>query len=248
MAKKDSLPVVHPFDLLHGTDTSGLLPGEVIARGTTAMPVELTAYYGIAPSIFRSLIEIWRECAFPQAPIERTVFFDVGAGKGRAMMLASEHPFLRVEGVELSPELAFVARRNLDIWRSDPKATVLAPLVLHQGDATRLPLPKEAALAFLFHPFERTLMRRFLRHAEQSRSIMPGPFDILYVNAEHSAIFDKHSAFEQLWIGRVPMSVEDHAADLAEIAQQEDYGSTGDELCAIYRYTGRGIAVSGGER
>ena len=35
------------------------------------------------------------------------------------------------------------------------------------------------------------------------------------------------------------MSPEDHTADLAAIAQQEDYGSTGDEQCAIYRYTGR---------
>jgi hypothetical protein len=35
------------------------------------------------------------------------------------------------------------------------------------------------------------------------------------------------------------MSSEDHAADLAAIAQQKDYGSTGDEECAIYRYTGR---------
>jgi hypothetical protein len=35
------------------------------------------------------------------------------------------------------------------------------------------------------------------------------------------------------------MSPEDHAADLAAIAQQREYGSTGDEECAIYRYTGR---------
>jgi hypothetical protein len=35
------------------------------------------------------------------------------------------------------------------------------------------------------------------------------------------------------------MSSEDHMADLEAIAQQEDYGSTGDEECAIYRYTGR---------
>ena len=32
---------------------------------------------------------------------------------------------------------------------------------------------------------------------------------------------------------------EDHAADLEAIARQKEYGSTGDEECAIYRYTGR---------
>jgi hypothetical protein len=35
------------------------------------------------------------------------------------------------------------------------------------------------------------------------------------------------------------MSPADHVADLAAIAEQKEYGSTGDELCAIYRYKGR---------
>ena len=36
----------------------------------------------------------------------------------------------------------------------------------------------------------------------------------------------------------IPMSPEDHLADLAEIAEQKEYGSTGDELCTIFRFTG----------
>jgi len=39
------------------------------------------------------------------------------------------------------------------------------------------------------------------------------------------------------------MSPEDNAADIEAIAQQPEYGATGDERCAIYRYTGRGIAT-----
>ncbi len=35
------------------------------------------------------------------------------------------------------------------------------------------------------------------------------------------------------------MTPADHVADLAAIAEQKEYGSTGDELCAIYRHTGR---------
>jgi len=33
------------------------------------------------------------------------------------------------------------------------------------------------------------------------------------------------------------MSPADHIADLAAIAQQEEYSSTGDELCSFYRFT-----------
>ncbi len=51
-------PVIHPFDQLHGTDTSGLIPGSVIVQGTSAKLEELTAYYGVAPSILHGLLDI----------------------------------------------------------------------------------------------------------------------------------------------------------------------------------------------
>jgi SAM-dependent methyltransferase len=233
-------PVVHPFDAEHGTETSGLLSGKIIARGTAAKPEDLTAYYGIAPSILRSLLDLWLRQLHPLAPMERTVFLDVGAGKGRAMLLASEYPFLRVEGVELNPTLAEIARRNISIWERTQSATMLSPLMLHEADATRVALPREPVLAHLFHPFEDRLLRRFLRHIERDLTAHPRPFDLLYVNAEHDSVLDQHPALERLWFGSVPMSAEDHVADLAAIAQQKEYGSTGDETCAVYRFTKTG--------
>jgi len=229
-------PAVHPFDIAHGTETSGLLPGTVIAHGTTHDAADLTAYYGIAPSILRAVLDLWLQRLHPLAPIERTVLLDVGAGKGRAMLVASEYPFLRVEGIELNPKLADIARRNIAIWESTQQSTMLASLLLHEDDATRMSMPQEPLLAHLFHPFEDRLLRRFLRHIEKDLTTHPRPFDLLYVNAEHDSLLDRHPAFERLWLGRVPMSPEDHVADLAAIAQQKEYGSTGDELCAIYRF------------
>lgn len=228
---------MHPFDGLHGTETSGLLPGEIISQGTTAMPAELTAYYGIAPSILRSLLDIWLQRTSPAAPIEETVLYDVGAGKGRAMLLASQYPFLRVEGIEFNEELAAVAQRNIDRWALDPHAEALAPITLHQGDALLQPLPPEPAVIFMFHPFERAMTSRFLRHLDGSRAGTHTPLDLIYANAEYNVLLERHPRFQHLWSGSVPMSTDDHVADLAEIAQQTEYGSTGDEFCAIYRYT-----------
>ena len=235
-------PAIHPFDLAHGTDTSGLIPGRIIARGTSAKVEELTAYYGVAPSILEGLLDLWLQRTAPQ-PIERTVFLDVGAGKGRAMLLASRYPFLRIEGVELNPTLARIAQANIGLWQRDPLAHALAPLHLHHADATTHPLPSEPALAFLFHPFELPILRRFLRHVETSQSVrrrQACPFDLLYANAEHGSLLDRHPAFTRLWMGPVAMSAADHVADLAAIAEQKEYGSTGDELCAIYRFHSRG--------
>ena len=226
---------VHPFDKRHGVDTSGLLPGSRIAAGTGFAPEELTAYYAGAPSILHAVVDLWlRECA-PQQPIEQTVFLDVGAGKGRAMLLASQHPFLRIEGIELNSELAAIAAENIERWSNDANANALSPLSLHHADATRFPLPPEATLAYLFHPFEEKLLRRFLRHVHRSVKAQPRPFDLVYVNAEHDSLLDREPGLKRLWTGRVPMSAADHVADLEAIAQQKEYGSTGDEVCAVYR-------------
>ena len=238
MSRPKSRPAIHPFDQQHGTDTSGLIPGNVIVQGTSAKVEELTAYYGVAPSILHGLLDIWLHRTTPQ-PIEKTVFLDVGAGKGRAMLLASQFPFLRVEGVELNPLLAAIAEANISLWHNDLRAEALAPLTLHHADATTHPLPPEPTLAFLFHPFELPILRRFLRHVESSQAAHSKPFDLLYANAEHGSLLDRHPAFTRLWMAPVPMTPADHLADLAAIAEQKEYGSTGDELCAIYRYTGR---------
>lgn len=226
---------VHPFDKLYGTDTSGLLPGTRIAAGTGLAPEDLTAYYGVAPSILHGVIDLWlRECA-PQQAVERTVFLDVGAGKGRAMLLASQYPFLRVEGVELNPELAAIAAQNISLWQTSENTESLAPIILHHGDATRHPLPEEPVFAYLFHPFEEKLLRRFVRHVHASVRRHARPFDLVYVNAEHDSLLDRNPGLKRLWAGRVPMSAADHLADLEAIASQKEYGSTGDEVCAIYR-------------
>jgi hypothetical protein len=92
----------------------------------------------------------------------------------------------------------------------------------------------------MFHPFEAPVLRRFLERVEQHYAERPGSFDLLYVNAEHAAVIDRNPAFTRLFNGLVPMSADDHLADLAEIAEQKEYGSTGDELCTIYRFSGRG--------
>jgi len=240
MPRKKLEPAIHPFDQVHGTDTSGLIPGKTIALGTKAKVEHLTAYYGVAPSILHGLLDHWLQHTHPTAPIERTVFLDVGAGKGRALLLASQYPFLRVEGIELNEPLAEIAQANIDLWQQDPAANALAPIVLHHADATLHPIPAEPTLAFLFHPFELPLLRRYIRHVEHCRLQSKAPFDLMYANAEHDSLLDHHPAFTRLWMGRVAMTPADHVADLAAIAQQKEYGSTGDELCAIYRYQPRG--------
>src|SRR3984957_12549308 len=137
-------PPQHPFDQIHGVETSGL-----IAAGnlTTGHPndAHVTAYYGVAPSILRPLIDLWR-ATNPPHPIHHYTFVDIGAGKGRAMLVASELPFHQVIGIELNPNLADIAQNNLDHWLAThaaaPTSGPIASIRLYEQDALRFGVPR----------------------------------------------------------------------------------------------------------
>jgi SAM-dependent methyltransferase len=239
-ASKPAVPKpapIHPFDARFGTDTGGLIPGSALASGHSSDP-HITAYYAIAPSILDALIDLWLQTP-PPLGIDRYTLLDVGAGKGRAILNAAQHPFHRVIGIELNPQLAAIARANIARFIDSPAASPLAPVQLLEGDALQVLLPETPTLITLFHPFEAPILRRFIARLEQHSAQRPGRVDILYINAEHASVLDRNPAFTRLFNGMVPMSREDYLADMAEIAEQKEYGSTGDEFCTIHRFTGR---------
>jgi len=243
LLKPTALPI-HPFDQIHGVDTSGLVPARHLLTGHPN-DEHITAYYGIAPSILRSLIDRWRE-TIPPHPISSYTFVDIGAGKGRGVLVASQYRFRKVLGVELNPQLAGIARANVDRWTrahaSDPSADPIAAIEIVEQDALEFELPATPTVIFFFHPFEAPVLEQFLERIHAQLAPRPrsrATLDILYANAECAALLDHHPAFTQLFRDHVKMTPEDHAADLEAIALQEEYGSTGDEECAIYRYTGR---------
>ena len=226
---------IHPFDHANHVETSGLIPAAGLLTGHPH-DQHVTAYYAVAPSILRALIDLWLTTR-PSHSIEHVTFIDIGAGKGRGLFVAAEYPFRAVLGIELNPTLAALARQNLAAWLLH--ATPLAPITLIEGDATAFRFPPTPCLLFLFHPFEAPVLRKLLRRLEAHFAARPGTLDLLYVNSEHAPVLDRHPAFTRLFFGKIPMSPEDHAADLAAIANQTMYGSTGDEECALYRLTGR---------
>ncbi|SEB72322.1 class I SAM-dependent methyltransferase [Terriglobus roseus] len=223
---------VHPFDLLHGTDTGSLIPGEDLATGHRH-DRHITAYHGVAPSLFRKLMDRWLQLLLH--PVERTAFLDIGAGKGRAMLLAAGYSFRRIVGVELHPALAATTRSNLEHWQ----ATHAGPAIrLEEGDAMGLRIPSGPCLIFLFNPFDIVLMDRLLDRLKTQFRNRPGELDILYVNDEQRRLMqEEHPEFQELWRGRIHHSQEDRVADKAVIEHDADglYVTTGYEDCGIWR-------------
>src|ERR1019366_288563 len=97
----------HPFDLVHNSDTSGHIPGELL----TPANLHNTAYYAISPSALTAALELLPE------PSHNFTFLDLGCGKGRALLIAAHFDFPQILGVELSPDLCRIAESNT---RSNP--------------------------------------------------------------------------------------------------------------------------------
>jgi predicted RNA methylase len=228
--------VDHPFDLEFGVRTSGLVAGRDLKSGH-AHDRHATAYYGVAPSVFQRLVTRWRRIP-PAAPIEDTTFIDVGAGMGRAVLLASEMPFRSVIGVELQPALMRTARRNLAAWRKAGRA--IAPMRMVQADAVEFDWPAGPAVVFLFNPFGAVVMRRFLRALARAYGEDAGKLDVLYVNNEQDWVFEEQKGFVRLFAGKVRRSAADTAADRRILTNQPDgeYAWAPHEDCSIWRWTG----------
>jgi SAM-dependent methyltransferase len=228
----------HPFDEKLGVRTSGLVAGRHLRSGHRH-DRHATAYYGIAPSVFDALMRRWQR-SLRVAPIEEFTFIDIGAGMGRAVLLAAQMPFRQVVGVELNPTLVRVARRNLSVWRTAGRART--PMKMVCADAVDFRLPAGPCLAFLFNPFGATVMRRILKAWKQRLAAQPRPLDLIYVNNEQESVLEiearGRSGALRLFLGPVRRSRADAIADHRILAAQPDgeYGSSNVEDCSIWRW------------
>ncbi len=230
----------HPFDLEFGVRTSGLIAGRNLKCGNRA-DRHSTAYYGVAPSVFHEMISLWRRSK-PLGAIDEFAFVDIGAGMGRAVLLASEFSFRSVTGVELNPKLARMARKNVRLWKA--RELACAPVRIVCGDAVAFKLPKGPRVVFLFNPFEAPVMRRLLKAWSKQQAERDAPLDILYVNNEQESVLRRHPGLLRLFAGKVMRSRADAIADHKILANQPDgeYAVSNFEDCSIFRWQSKASA------
>ena len=205
-------------------ETSGLIGGEELRSGHRH-DVFNTAYYAMAPSRFQRVMESW--LADESHPvIENYSFVDLGCGKGRAVLMASEFMFREAVGVELHASLANIAEANVASWNSAKRAK--CPVRIVCQDATEFIFPEGPCLLYLFHPFRSPVLERLIERIESDFADRPKMLDLIYFNPEGGELIEAHGDFERLWTGTVPMSEEDAAADRVASA---------DDLCSVYRWT-----------
>lgn len=145
-------PESRGFDAAHGISTSWF---------------DLGNYEPTPPSVIRDVLDA--------LPTEGRTFVDLGSGKGRVVLLASERLFLQVIGVEYKRTLHWRAKRNVAAWRG-PRA---APIRLVCADAADWDPPEGPLTLFLYNPFSELVLRAALARV-RGRDV-----HVAYVNPIH---------------------------------------------------------------
>jgi hypothetical protein len=185
--------VPHEFDVTHGIETS-----------TRIHPTDLriesqnwfcTAGYWPTPTkIFEEALSAL------QIRYEDFIFIDFGSGKGRALFLASDHPFRRIIGIEFSPELHALAQENIRRYASNTqKCRDIASICM---DFTQFKLPTEPLVLFFYNPASSDVMATVATNIARSLEEKYRPILVIYLTPSYN-VFESGNP---LRLRRIPVS------------------------------------------
>lgn len=123
-------------------------------------------------------------------------FVDLGSGKGRALVMASDYPFRRIVGVELLPALHQIAEHNLALYHSESQKCFSLESIC--ADARDFPLPEGPLLVYLFNPFPESGLRRAIANLVSDLERRPRTAYVLYHNPQLEDVLRETGRFTKI--------------------------------------------------
>lgn len=160
------------FDQKHGVDTAGMIALSGLSVQSESR-IHGSTYWAVDPADFREAI------ASLQIEASGFTFLDLGSGKGRALLLATEFAFAKIVGVEFADELHEAARQNFFGANKHPAADRVQLLCL---DAANYEFPDTPLVVFLYHPFGEAITTQVIANMRASVSSSPREVFVVYAN------------------------------------------------------------------
>jgi SAM-dependent methyltransferase len=180
---RDSTPEQHrrrygdvEYDWDHRVDTTNATVG----WRDRLLGVFHSPYQPTEPALFHEMLAALR------TDLTDFTFIDLGSGKGRALLMASEYPFRRIIGVELLPELNRIAKENLRKYKSEAQKCFRLESLC--GDARDFVFPAEPTVLYLFNPLPVTGLTQVIANLDASLAENPRRVFVLYHNPLHDQI------------------------------------------------------------
>jgi len=190
-----------PIDVQYGIETGGIINASALRTGSRS-DLYSFGYGASVPSIIRRGIETCPN-------LSQASFVDLGCGKGLPLAVASEYPFRRIVGIELSPTLCATARENAArIARAFPDRSSIEVL---EGDMTEAELPTGYVLIYLYNPayppLIRAIAKRLAAHQAQGNKVM-----VIYYNPAGARFFDAEPVFTRHFAAHLPLQDDEFIA------------------------------------
>jgi SAM-dependent methyltransferase len=141
------------FDRTYGVSTSGSVAKWHAGVTDEAALADAVRYVPVPEQVLRSVLAGITRLISPSD----AAFIDLGCGKGRALVMASWHPFQSVHGVELSPKHAELARKNVEMYAANPrggKPIRCSDVRVQCANALDFELPSTNLVVFMYRPFK----------------------------------------------------------------------------------------------
>jgi predicted RNA methylase len=170
------------FDYKYGTETKIKIP----LYKLTTLRKDKNDGVDYAPTNYFLLKKIFNKlnCNYSDSN-----FVDFGAGKGRAMLVASEYGFKKVKGIEFSPELCEIGKKNMEAYLARAKRNFDFEFI--PMDATKYVLEDNDNVLFFYNPFGPEVIEKVLDNIETSLKKKSRTIYLIYVNPAYSENFSK---------------------------------------------------------
>lgn len=149
-----------------------------------------SAYQPTEPGVFHDMLESL------QLDYRAFTFLDIGSGKGRTLLMASDYPFRRILGIELLPELNRIAQDNIRAYRSDAQKCLAIESFC--ADAREFRFPAEPVVLYLFNPLYESGLERVIRNLESSLREHPRDAFVLYHNPLLAHVIEQERSWVKL--------------------------------------------------
>jgi hypothetical protein len=123
-------------------------------------------------------------------------FIDIGSGKGRVLLMASDYGFRRILGVELMPALHEIALENLAKYQSEKQCCFALESIC--CDATEFAFPAEPVVVYIFHSLPEAPLRRMISRLGMSLGENPRAAFVMY----HNPVLE-HVLVECSWLTKI---------------------------------------------
>lgn len=152
-------------------------------------------YQPTESGLFREMLGALQEQS--QSDLHDFIFIDLGSGKGRTLLMASDYPFRRILGVELLPALHQAAQQNLSQHRRESQKCFELEAIC--ADASEFSFPAEPTVLYLFNPFPESGLRRVIASLEQSLREHPRAVYVLYHNPLLELVLSESATLKKIF-------------------------------------------------